>query len=86
MHEPFEPHCGRCAKFAYCFPRGSLLADWGYCRDQVGCWAPTKSVLLRLEKLAAAGKYDMLYSLPLPLYEVTEDGCARFVPADPPPS
>ena len=85
MHEPFEPQCGRCAKFVYCFPRESLLADWGYCGDKAGSRAPTRSVLLRLEKLAAGGKYDMLYSLPLALYQVTDDGCARFVAADPPP-
>jgi hypothetical protein len=86
MHEPFQPQCGLCARFVYCFPRESLLADWGYCQAQVGCWAPTKPVLRRLERLAAKGTYEKLYSLPLALYQVTDDGCADFVHADPPPS
>jgi hypothetical protein len=86
MHEPFEPQCGRCAKFVYCFPRESLLADWGYCGNKVGSWTPTKNVLLRLERLAAAGQYQALYSLPLALFQVTDDGCESFVAADPPPA
>jgi hypothetical protein len=80
MHEPFDPQCGYCAKFVYCFAPDSLLADWGFCVDEAGDSPPDTAELRRLEELAAAGRYDLLFATARGLYQVTDDGCSRYQP------
>ena len=80
MHEPFSPQCGYCAKFAYCFDRGSLLADWGFCTDEAGGAPPDSDEIRRLEELARTGRYDLLFTAAGRLYQVTDDGCSRYRP------
>jgi hypothetical protein len=80
MHEPFDPQCGYCAKFVYCFAPDSLLADWGFCVDEAGDSAPDTAELRRLEELAAASRYDLLFATARGLYQVTDDGCSRYQP------
>jgi hypothetical protein len=80
MHEPFDPQCGYCAKFVYCFARESPLADWGFCADETGDSPPDSAELRRLEEAAAAGRYDLLFAARR-LYQVTDDGCSRYQPA-----
>ena len=80
MHEPFEPRCGYCAKFVYCFAADSPLADWGFCADEAGDGPPDPAERRRLEELAAAHRYDLLFADTGGLYQVTDDGCARYQP------
>jgi len=80
MHEPFQPKCSHCAKFVYCFPRDSSLADWGYCQEQMTNGPPSAAELRALEKAARQGKYALLFSANVPFYQETDDGCARYVP------
>jgi hypothetical protein len=79
VHEPFNPQCGYCAKFVYCFERESLLADWGFCSVEGG--PPDSSEMRRLEDLAATGRYDLLFASVRGLYQVTDDGCSHYQPA-----
>ena len=78
MHEPFNPQCGYCAKFVYCFDRTSLLADWGFCSDEAGGSPPDAATMRHLEEMAASGRYDLLYASAGGLYQVTDDGCSRY--------
>ena len=78
MHEPFNPQCGYCARFVYCFAPNSPLSDWGFCADEAGDSPPDAAVMRRLEELAAAGRYDLLFIEARGLYQVTDDGCSRF--------
>ena len=78
MHEPFNPQCGYCAKFVYCFDRESLLADWGFCADEAGDTPADSGEIRRLEELARTGRYDLLYASAGGLYQVTDDGCSRY--------
>jgi hypothetical protein len=80
MHEPFQPKCSHCAKFVYCFPKDSLLADWGYCVDGMSNGPPTSEELRALEEAAQQGKYALLFSPDVPFYQETDDGCAHYVP------
>ena len=81
MHEPFDPQCGYCAKFVHCFNADSLLADWGFCADEAGASRPDAAERRRLEELAASGRYDLLFAAARGLYQVGDDGCARYQPA-----
>lgn len=83
MHEPFDPQCGYCVKFVYCFPASSPLADWGYCQDEVGGSPPEDGELKALEEAAARGDYSALLAASCRLYQVGDDGCARYVPRSP---
>jgi hypothetical protein len=78
MHEPFNPQCGYCARFVYCFAPDSLLADWGFCACEAGDSPPDSAELRRLEELAAAGRYDLLFAAARGLYQVGDDGCSRY--------
>jgi len=78
MHEPFDPQCGYCAKFVYCFGADSPLADWGFCADEMGDSPPDAAQRRRLEELAAARRYDLLFASARGLYQVGDDGCARY--------
>ena len=80
MHEPFVPQCGYCAKFSYCFDRESRLADWGFCADEAADGPPDSEERRRLEALASAGRYDLLFAAARGLYQVTDDGCSRYQP------
>ncbi len=80
MHEPFQPKCRHCAKFVYCFRNDGVLADWGYCRDEMANGPPSAEELRSLEDAAAQGKYALLFSPNVPFYQETDDGCARYVP------
>ena len=81
MHEPFNPHCSHCVKFVYCFARDGPLADWGYCRDEVGDgWMPSPEELRRLEEAARGGQYAPLFAASIPFYQETDDGCSRYEP------
>ena len=80
MHEPFNPQCGYCARFVYCFARDSLLADWGFCACEAGDGPPDSAELRRLEELAAAGRYGLLFEAAGGLYQVGDDGCSRYQP------
>lgn len=80
MHEPFDPQCGYCAKFVYCFGADSPLADWGFCADEMGDTPPEDGELRRLEGLALAGSYALLFKAARGLYQVGDDGCARYRP------
>jgi hypothetical protein len=78
MHEPFNPQCGYCARFVYCFASNSPLSDWGFCADEAGDSPPDAATMRHLEDLAAAGRYDLLFIEARGLYEVTDDGCSRY--------
>jgi len=80
MHEPFQPKCSHCAKFVYCFSNDSVLADWGYCREQLLDGSPSAEQLHALEEAARQGKYSLLFSANVPFYQETDDGCARYAP------
>ncbi len=80
MHEPFQPKCSHCAKFVYCFSNDSVLADWGYCREQLLNGSPSAEQLHALEEAARQGKYALFFSPDVPLYQETDDGCPRYVP------
>jgi hypothetical protein len=80
MHEPFDPQCGYCAKFVYCFAADSPLSDWGFCADEAADSRPDAAERRRLEELAAAGRYDLLFGAARGLYQVGDDGCARYQP------
>jgi hypothetical protein len=80
VHEPFQPKCSHCAKFIYCFAKDSVLADWGYCQDQMVDGPPNAEQLHALEEAARQGKYALLFSANVPFYQETDDGCARYVP------
>jgi len=80
MHEPFNPQCGYCAKFRYCFDADSPLADWGFCVDEAGDSPPDAAELRRLEEMAADGRYDLLFAAARGLYQVGDDGCSRYQP------
>jgi hypothetical protein len=82
MHEPFNPQCGYCARFVYCFASESALSDWGFCADEAGDNPPDAAVMRRLEELAAAGRYDLLFIEARGLYQVTDDGCSRYQAAE----
>jgi len=79
VHEPFQPKCSHCAKFIYCFAKDSVLADWGYCQDQMVDGPPSAEQLHALEEAARQGKYALLFSANVPFYQETDDGCARYV-------
>jgi hypothetical protein len=81
MHEPFDPQCGYCARFVYCFAPESPLSDWGFCACEAGDSPPGAAELRRLEELAAAGRYDLLFAAARGLYQVGDDGCSRYQPA-----
>jgi hypothetical protein len=78
MHEPFNPQCGYCARFVYCFAPDSPLSDWGFCAEEAGDSPPDPALMRRLEELAAAGRYDLLFIEARGLYQVTDDGCSRY--------
>jgi len=78
MHEPFNPQCGYCAKFRYCFAPESPLADWGFCVDEAGDSPPDSAELHHLEEMAADGRYDLLFAAARGLYQVGDDGCSRY--------
>ena len=78
MHEPFNPQCGYCARFVYCFAPNSPLSDWGFCADEAGDSPPDAATMRHLEDLAAAGRYDLLFIEARGLYQVTDDGCSRY--------
>jgi hypothetical protein len=78
MHEPFVPQCGYCVKFHYCFAPESPLADWGFCVDEAGDSPPNTAELRRLEELAAAARYDLLFKAARGLYQLSDDGCSRY--------
>jgi hypothetical protein len=80
MHEPFQPKCGHCARFVYCFAKDGPLADWGYCRDQMADGPPRAEQLHALEEAARQAKYAVLFSPNVPFYQETHDGCARYLP------
>jgi hypothetical protein len=80
VHEPFDPHCSHCRKFVYCFSRDGPLAEWGYCEDELANGPPPDEQLRWLEAAAAQGNHALLFSARLPVYQETDDGCARFVP------
>jgi hypothetical protein len=80
MHEPFDPQCGYCSKFVYCFDADSPLADWGFCADAVDESPPDAAERRRLEELAAARHYELLFTSARGLYQVCDDGCARYRP------
>jgi hypothetical protein len=80
MHEPFDPQCGYCVKFVYCFALDSPLSDWGFCVDEAGNSPPDSAGLRRLEELAAAGRYDLFFAAARSLYQVGDDGCSRYQP------
>jgi len=80
VHEPFDPHCSHCRKFVYCFSREGPLAEWGYCEDELTNGPPPQEELRLLEAAAAQGNHALLFSTRLPVYQETDDGCARFVP------
>ncbi len=80
MHEPFDPQCGYCAKFVYCFSPDSPLADWGFCADEMGDTPPDNGERRRLEELALARNYALLFKAARGLYQVGDDGCARYRP------
>jgi len=80
VHEPFNPQCGYCVKFVYCFAPESLLADWGFCSYEAGDSPPDSAELRRLEELAVAGRYDLLFAAARGLYQVGDDGCSRYQP------
>jgi len=82
MHEPFNPQCGYCARFVYCFAPESPLSDWGFCADEAGDTPPDAAVMRHLEDLAAAGRYDLLFIEARGLYQVTDDGCSRYQAAE----
>jgi hypothetical protein len=81
VHEPFNPQCGYCTKFVYCFTPQSPLADWGFCSDEADGSPPDSDEMRRLEDMARAGRYDLLYASAGGLYQVTDDGCSRYQPA-----
>jgi hypothetical protein len=78
MHEPFNPQCGYCARFVYCFASDSPLSDWGFCADEAGDSPPDAATMRHLEDLAATGRYDLLFIEAHGLYQVTDDGCSRY--------
>jgi len=80
MHEPFNPHCSHCRKFVYCFSLEGPLGDWGYCEEELPTGPPTAEDLRSLEVAAGQGNFARLFSANLPVYQETDDGCARFVP------